>query len=474
MMRRAPSLGTLFTLAFAAGGLRASLAPLSDNSFLWHLRTGHLIIDSGIPRHDPYSFTVPGAPWVAQSWLAEVVYAGLDRAFGPFAVRLLMGATGIALAVVAFRLALRLAGSRVPAVLVTAAALWASATMWAPRPLMLGALALSALVWAVEVPASRLGRRQLVAVPVIMWVWVNVHGTYILGFAYLALHLLGRWLDGAAPWKGRERTLLLAGSVAGGVCLVNPYGPALVLFPFDLVGRDVLRDVVEWRSPDLDTVRGVAYACWTSVLLACLALGRNRPSRRDVVVAIPFVFLGWWALRNVTIAPLVTLPIAAKALARGAAEAPALPVESARRAVHWALCGSIVLLAGAWTVQAAGQADFDTTGYPVRAMRFLEREGLLGKRMLTEDWSAGYVILRWWPRQRVFVDDRYDMYPKSVVRDYVTMARGDEGWARVLGSRDVEVVVWSRGAVLDQLLAESRAWARRYRDGQTVVYERRR
>lgn len=475
MTRRAPALGTLFTLAFAAAGLRAAIGPLGDNSFLWHLRTGHVILDSGIPRSDPYSFTVPGSRWVAQSWLAEVLYAALDRVFGPFGIRLLMAATGMAIAVLGFRLALRIGGSRVPAVLLTAAALWASATMWSPRPLLLGGLALSMLVWVLEAPSSWLGRRPLVAIPLIMWIWANVHGTFVLGFVYLALHLLGGWLDGAVPWRGSQRRLLACGVLAGAVCFANPYGPALVLFPFELVGRDVLRDVTEWRSPDLDTVRGVAYACWASVLMACLALGRNRPSRRDIVVTLPFVFLGWWALRNVTIAPLVTLPIAARALAggrRGGVEATA-DSPAAPPVVHWALAGAIVLLAAAWVIQEAGRPDFDATGYPVKAMQALERDELLGRRMLTEDWSAGYVILRWWPRQRVFIDDRYDMYSDSVINDYVTIARGQEGWARRLDRRKIDLVVWSRGAVLDQLLAEAPVWRRIYRDTETIVYERR-
>jgi hypothetical protein len=42
----------LFTLVFALGGWRAGLRRLSDNSFFWHLRTGRLILDHGVP-HDP-------------------------------------------------------------------------------------------------------------------------------------------------------------------------------------------------------------------------------------------------------------------------------------------------------------------------------------------------------------------------------------------------------------------------------------
>ena len=77
-----PSMADLFTLVFALGGWRSGLSRLSDNSFFWHLRTGRWILDHGIPRRDPYSFSAPGVHWIAQSWLAEALYGVVDRAAG--------------------------------------------------------------------------------------------------------------------------------------------------------------------------------------------------------------------------------------------------------------------------------------------------------------------------------------------------------------------------------------------------------
>src|SRR5947207_3130396 len=59
------------------------LIGITDPDYWWHLRTGHLIVDShAIPRVDPYSFTLPGKAWVAHEWLAEVLIYGLQSAGG--------------------------------------------------------------------------------------------------------------------------------------------------------------------------------------------------------------------------------------------------------------------------------------------------------------------------------------------------------------------------------------------------------
>ena len=140
--------------------------------------------------------------WVAESWLAELLYGVLDRAAGPFAIRVLGGLVGALIGVLAFRLALRLSRERIRAALLTVAALGGLYTLWSERPLLLGVLFFLILLWIVEVPDSIVGRHPLVALPVVFWVWANVHGTFALGFAYLALHLLGRWFDGDAAGRG--------------------------------------------------------------------------------------------------------------------------------------------------------------------------------------------------------------------------------------------------------------------------------
>src|SRR5207237_5959023 len=122
---------------------------------------------------------------------------------------------------------------------------------------------LLALLWVVEAPDSVVGRRPLIALPILFWLWANVHGTFALGFAYLALHLGGRWLEGHRPWQGRERRLLLGTAAAFVAIFANPYGASLVTFPIDLLRRgDVLRHVVEWASPDFHSIRGYAFALW--------------------------------------------------------------------------------------------------------------------------------------------------------------------------------------------------------------------
>jgi hypothetical protein len=464
---RFPGLDALFTGVFAVFGWGVGIERLSDNSFFWHLKTGGLILDSGIPHADPFSFSAPGTKWVAQSWLAELMYGAVDRTFGAFGLRVVGGLVGIAIAVLAFRLALRLAGDRVRAALLTVAALAGLYTLWSERPLLLGVLFLLLVLWIVEVPDSALGRRPLIALPVVFWLWANVHGTFALGFVYLALNLGGRWLDGSRPWRDRERTLLAGTAFAFVATFANPYGIALVTFPIDLLRRgDVLRNVIEWSSPDFHHVRGYAFALWIVVFAVVAARAANRMTRRDLVVAVPFLLLGLWALRNVALAPLVGLPIAARAVA------VKRPAPEPRRLLGGVMAAALVLVALSIFVRAAGQPDYALDSYPVRAIDAVEQQGLLGRRLLTDDADGGYVILRSWPEQHVFFDDRFDMYPIEVIDDFQTISDANPAWSKTLAKYDIEVIVWERQRVLTQLLQLDDEWDVTYRDADYVVFVR--
>jgi hypothetical protein len=461
-------MATLFGACFALYAWAIHLRPLQDNSFLWHLRTGHWILNHGIPRADLYSFTVPNAPWVVQSWLAEALYATIDATVGPFGLRMFRATLSALIAFLVFKLATRLTGERPRAAMLTLAALTVSLTLWSERPLLLGVLGMVLLLWIVEVPESTLGRHPRWALPLLLWPWANMHGTFALGFAFLGAHLVGRWLDGARPWEGRERSLLIGSAAAFGLCFVNPLGTSLLTFPIHLLARgDVLNQVTEWHSPDFHSFVGVLFAIWVAIFSFAIGGQGRRPSRRDVLVGIAFLLLGLWALRNLALVPIVGLAVAARALA----------VDEERpdhgSPINWAVLGFLVVIGFRALSQAAAVKDYNLDTYPVESMRFVEQQGLLGSHMLTTDeWSA-YVIHEYWPRQRVFMDDRYDMYPTALAEEYFKLARAAPEWQAILDSHTIDVVVWPKEKPLAQVLDLAPGWERIHTDKVAQVWVRR-
>jgi len=60
-----------------------AMQPTNDPDIWWHLRVGQWIAEHGaVPMTDYFSSYGMGKPWIAYSWLFELLVYGLYQAFG--------------------------------------------------------------------------------------------------------------------------------------------------------------------------------------------------------------------------------------------------------------------------------------------------------------------------------------------------------------------------------------------------------
>jgi hypothetical protein len=462
---RAPSLESLFVATLVLLGFRLGALPIADNSMLTHIRTGiDMVSGHGIPREDPYSYTARGTEWVVQSWLPEWTYGWLHRLGG---FRLVVLQQAVLLAVLTW-LITRLArsGSPLRTALAAGLAVGIAAPYWSPRPLLFGLLCMALTVTVVE------RRRSPWLLVPIVWLWVNSHGSFPLGAVYLAARAGGEWLD----WKAWPRETVrylwaFLGSLL--VAVLNPLGARLLTFPLTIGGkRSVFESVVEWQSPDFHRT-GDRFAL-VLLAIALVLLFRARLTWRDSVPAMVFLVISLFAVRNFPLFAIVLAPVLQRILRRPEGAAPRrAPTESQLRTNRALLAtiGAGFVIFG--TLTGVGDS-LNLRAYPVEAATFLDRGGLLRQphRIAHQDVVGNYLSFRYGRRVRVFIDDRVDMYPLRVSRDYADLLRGQPQALTVLGRYDVDVVLWERDLPLAQVLRASGAWREIFSDERWVVFQR--
>ena len=471
-----PGPQTLVLLAAAVAGARLGLRSISDNSTLVHLRTGLELIRSGhVPRSDPYSFTAPGHAWTVQSWLASLVYGAADRVGG----HVLVAVQGVVMAATAVVIALL--GRSTTAVrsgIAATIAIAASAPGWSPRPLMFGLLCLALVILVTERDAH-----PAWLIPVV-WVWVNTHGSYPLGLAWLGARAIGEAID---LWGWPRRTLIHVGGFVSGlaVALLNPLTWRLLVFPFvALQKRPTFQGIVEWRSPNFQS--GNSFVALVFIALGLAVLLRARLTWADTLPIIGFLALGLVAERNLAPLGIVMAPALGRALGQfGATPVPATPAWVSRggdvavrvgRSTAWraVVVVAVVLALAGLLVRSASQHALNLSGYPVAAVDHLAADGRLGPahRIASVDVVGCFLIWRAGPATKVFIDDRYDMYPVSVVDDATTLGDARGGEQAVLDKYDVDTVLWSANGVLPGALLSAGRWRVDYRDSTWVVLVR--
>jgi hypothetical protein len=454
-----PDLRTACGAGFVVWGLLIGLQRLSDNSLFTHLATGRLLLDGSFPREDPYSFTAEGAPWVVQSWIPSLVYGWADSWLGGDGVRLVVASCTAVIAALVWQLT-RPATSLAARAALCGVVLAIGTVMWSPRPLLVGLIGLCCVLLAAE------GRFWSPALVPLLWIWANSHGSYPLGLLALAALAAGRWFDGEGPTQ--ELVALKWAAVGVALAAIGPLGWQVWTFPLEMVQRqEVLRYITEWQSPSFDQT-------WARLFLlqvagAVLLLVR-RPSYRAAVPLIIFTAAALLGTRNIPLASVVLVV----GMARGMEGLGTLRGDISGVPARIALA-AVVLLGVFGVADALARPAYDLSGYPTDAVAWADRHGLLEpeRRVAGSETTGNYLQLVRGTDARVFVDDRFDLYPAAVIDDTIVLLRGRPGWAAVLERHGIDTVIWERDEPLAQLLAEDPAWVMGYEDPNYVVSCRR-
>lgn len=459
------------TLVVAFCSVLASF-PIKDNSFLTHLATGRIILDTGsVPSSDPYTFTAPGIDWTVQSWLASIAYAGAEQLGGGAGLRLLVFLLFGISAALLWRLS-RLAESLVMRVLVVTPALFVAADVWSERPYMIGVIGLGVVWLALEgsVTPWLLGP--------LLWVWANAHGSFLLALGLVVTVLVGEAADqrrtrtGEAeppPYDLGRETAVLKWTVIGTLAAaVGPLGLRVLTFPLKAVtSSDVLGEIVEWKAPAFTSV---PQRMFLLMILAAIAALTKDGRWRLALPAMAFAASGLVAQRNIVMAVMVLVPVIAAA-------APSIGTltSSDRPRIGWALTSAGAALTAIIVVSTLSESVTTLEPYPERAVAWVgavdpDREA---GRLAAPDYVGNLFEALDGPNGEVFVDDRVDMFPAEFFFDSRALAKGEPRWSQVLDDHDIGVALWARSSTVTSLLAQDEEWRVVFADLDSIVACRR-
>jgi len=306
---------------------------IDDWDFGFHIKTGAKILESGVPRLDPYSFRTEGREWLDAQWLFQVIIYLAYRVAGIAGLSVFIGLL-TALIWVVFSLPAWKA-RMIPIVLpIGILALWASAHRIYLRPELLTYLLTGIYLLILEHDRIRRGRLIFI-IPLLQIFWANIHGLWPIGIfiigAYFCEELIlklpklvsqtrGPGTGDFSPRPGRMFALLAA-SLA--VCLVNPYFYKGFLFPLTLLpetihGSNYIKTHIEEELPPFPLFRfpliETPFVVIAIVSLVVLILNRKKPRPAQWLLFLAFLALGLNARRNMAFLCLYSLPLIAQNL----------------------------------------------------------------------------------------------------------------------------------------------------------------
>jgi len=263
----------------AWGSLAAALVALIVPYFvlpgdmLIQMQLGAYVLTHGWPATtEQFSFVANGRPFLDPAWGSEVLWYLIYTALGvPGLIVLKLTFTGAAYGF-AFQTA-RLLKARLSVLVLTApVVLFIVCARVVERPALTSTLLIAVYLWLyVRYRTGHLHGQWLWVLPPLQMLWTNAHGGHPQGLAMVAIVALGEaamWARaryggfGVAQALPRREVLRLAALVPA--CLaaacITPYGPRLLIFPFQLTSVPYFMQVGEEWNPL--PAHGIYYGPW--------------------------------------------------------------------------------------------------------------------------------------------------------------------------------------------------------------------
>ena len=478
-MRRKSILDILFLfLALSLlTGITMNTASAMDEDIWWHMRTGRWILaHHAVPTRDMFSAHAAGQPWIAYSWLFDVLTTRLFDLGGYRAILAL--STFAMLAYTAWAaIFLRRFASVARAMVLAFAAYIAVMPLKSPRPWLFSVLFFAAELSLLWVARERNRPALLLPIVPLFALWANIHIQFVYGLALIGLFALElsvpqslRDALSAEPPPGLRSMwlwiLLAASSLA---TLLNPYGWNLYRVVAQYATQTApLTYVQEMQAMPFRNVMN-----WIALLLVCSAIFALGCARRKNLLLIGALavscYCGFRSQRD------VWFPVTFAILSLGAAlRSPSPAAPSQPRRTYWIalpLTAAVTLCVLNFDPRFSATAMHEAVDkrFPAKASAYIESHALHGPLFNPYGWG-GYLIWRL-PNMPVSIDGRASLYEATLAASSNTVG-GAKNWRGDADLSKARTILLDQGGPLATVLRSDTHYILLYEDSVAAVFQR--
>lgn len=453
----------------------------SDSDTPWHIMAGYAIRDAGgLPEHDPWAFVPAGQPWYNISWLWDIGLSYLDQWGGAKLLFIFAALCGsVIMAMLSTNISLRKETGSDAKILTLLIAALVMMEFVSVRPQMASCMAIILFHRWLHQSRVEENSRMLWWLPFIMALWVNIHGSFFVGFI-----LLGAYGVEALWYRRRAwfKHLFAIGLVCLLAFLANPYGIHLVTAILRTLDSVISKNIQEWMPFVFGKSLGIS--AWLMIFILASSLREKTIPLADKILSVTWLVAMFFSIRNSAVFLLVSAPYMAISLQRFADALAHVRTERAdvleglakpRMAQKLAAAAVVLVAASALLVDVLKGEKYRVDPEKDAGAEIAQLIGhYADKRILNDYGLGGRIIYESKGRMKLFVDGRAGTaYSEELLADYLDFLFQNTGWQKVIDKYDIDGVfirnaspfaaAYDNGQYHDQ-------WRRVYEGKQASLY----
>jgi len=412
-----------------------------DPDFGWHLRMGEIIIHSGIPKTDPFSYTMPNYPFVDHEWLTNFFIASIY----PY-----IGKIGLAIIFSLFPLV---------ALLITVKSFWRepyrslfllSTTIFS----LFSGIRVQVITWfffallLLIINNQIYWRRFRWFLPVLFLLWVNFHGGFAVGIVTLGIVMVVDLYERKSSYFLNPKSYIFILLLCLLATFLNPYGYRIWWEIWMQFSDTSLHWTVSEWIPTLANPMEISIWFFLFFSLTFVLIYRKKFIGKEIILYICFFIFGQTSVRNVPLWILVALPVLIKGFDFFIDKAKKYRFGEQRARVllkGFTIFVLLVVTVQTWRLYRNNLSE--SSFYPKNAVQFLHNHLPSGNIFSSYDWG-GYLIWKL-PKKKVFIDGRMPSWrwkapsvkeSDYAFRDYQNIGSGKLPWKTVINKYHITMV----------------------------------
>ncbi len=410
-----------------------SVNQLKESDTFYHLKTGQFIWETkSIPHSDIFSYTALGRPWVTHEWLAEVIFYGVQKLTGFSGLLSFVALIALLVYFSTLLHALKKGADFNLALILLFGLGYLTFKFFIPRPQIFAYLAFVILIYLLQSYRQEPKKKYLWLIVFDIWFWANVNASFILGLVILVFYVVAEWFKS----KTIPKNLLITAGAAILISFINPNTYKIFLYSLYVGPTAEALRILEWKSiiyfwRETEPLIFLIEMALVNVFLVWWFYFRKQT--RDMawlglvigVSILPFISIrhyGFWPM--VAIAPLAVA-------VSGALKEKLKDFPWQRLYAPVLILSFIFLIVRYFTFPRSYINDYQL---PVAAADFIKANHLKGPLFNLYN-EGGYLIWRFWPKEKVFIDGRSEVFGPEQIRELFTIVGTLPGWEKLVDEK---------------------------------------
>jgi hypothetical protein len=475
-----------------------ALRQACDPDMGWHLKDGEYLVQNNFQaaKTDIFSYTMPDFPLIMHEWVTDSIMWLIYSKLGIFSLSVFFALiTTAAFVLVSFGLSAKREYKIIAAIL----GVIASVPILGVRPQMLNLLGLALVIFIIFRFRENNKTKIIYFLPLILFLWVNLHGGFAVGIFFLGLFLgieiiknillllvtkFGRvklfnkikekLFSGVIAWKYIYK-LSIFSLLSFISTFINPYGWRVYIEVFTTIfDKYAKENIGEWLPVTISNPMGIQFFIYIILLVILLAFSFRKIDWSYLIICAVFAYLGFSSWRHMPVFLIVSIPLWVNIVEAITGEELVFLVKKKWFLASMGLIVAVTIFQGYQRINSAMNVEQISKlgNYPLKAVQYLKENKLEGNMFNEYNWG-GFLIWQY-PEKKTFIDGRMPSWKMGEVRileRFNNIMRYEDGWEKKLDEYDISFVLIGNNP-FNQAAYRSIGWTEAYSDELSVVFLR--